>query len=95
MNKLSRRKFLLTLGVGLGVIGIHRLGYFNLRKKISNLSINGKRLIIIHLQGGNDGLYTLAPKSNDIINSHRKILMNELYKGIKWEGDFFLNKKAC
>ena len=87
MNKLNRRKFLFSLGVGLGVIGIHRLGYFNLRKKISNLSINGKRLIIIHLKGGNDGLFTLAPKNNDTLYAHRRTLMREIHNGIDWGND--------
>ena len=91
MNQINRRKFLLSLGFGLGVIGIHRLGYFNLRKKISNFSINGKRLIIIHLKGGNDGLYTLAPRNNDTIISHRRTLMREIHNGIDWGNDLLLN----
>ena len=93
MNKLNRRKFLFKLGVGLGVIGIHRLWFLNNRKNIPSLSMNGKRLIIIHLKGGNDGLFTLAPRNNDIINAHRKILMGELQNGIDWGNDLVLNAK--
>ena len=80
MNKLSRRKFLFTLGAGLGAIGIHRLRFLNDKNNISNLSINGKRLIIIHLQGGNDGLFTLAPRNNDTLYAHRRILMGEIHR---------------
>ena len=93
MNKLNRRKFLFSLGVGLGVIGIHRLGYFNLRKTIPDLSVNGKRLIIIHLKGGNDGLFTLAPRNNDTIITHRRTLMREIQNGIDWGNDLILNKE--
>ena len=93
MNKLSRRKFLFTLGAGLGAIGIHRLRFLNDKNNISNLSINGKRLIIIHLQGGNDGLFTLAPRNNDTLYAHRRILMGEIHKGIDWGNDLVLNAK--
>ena len=93
MKKLSRMNFLLTLGVGLGAIGIRHLWFLNGRKNISNLSMNGKRLIIIHLQGGNDGLFTLAPRNNDTIYANRKILMGELKNGIDWGNDSVLNAK--
>ena len=89
---MNRRKFLITLGLGLGIIGIYLPRIFNARKNNLNITSYGKRLIIIHLDGGNDGLYTLAPIEHDNINFHRKTLMKELSKGIKWDGDLFLNK---
>jgi len=57
-----------------------------------DITFNGKRLIVIHLDGGNDGLFTIVPKMNDIINAQRKSLMQELSSGIKWDGDLLLNK---
>ena len=89
---MKRRKFLGFLGLALGSIGIYRSGLLNTPENISNLFINGKRLIIIHLSGGNDGLFTLAPKDNDIFNTHRKNLMDEIQKGINWGNDLVLNK---
>ena len=91
MNKLSRREFLFTLSVGLGVLGVNGLRLLNNRKNIHNLSINGKRLIIIHLSGGNDGLFTLAPINNDILYAHRRDFMVEVHKGIDWGNDLVLN----
>ena len=91
MNKLSRREFLFTLSVGLGVLGVNGLRLLNNRKNIHNLSINGKRLIIIHLSGGNDGLFTLAPINNDILYKHRRDFMVEVHKGIDWGNDLVLN----
>ena len=89
---MNRRKFLITLALGLGMIGIYRPRLFSTRKNNFNVSFNGKKLIIIHLDGGNDGLFTIAPKENDIINVQRKSLMKELSRGIKWDGDLLLNK---
>ena len=90
---MNRRRFLTALGITLGTIGFYSPRLFFNRKSVPSSSFQGKRLIIIHLNGGNDGLYTLAPKNNDVIDSHRKILMSELYKGIEWEDDFLLNNK--
>ena len=89
---MNRRKFLITLALGLGIIGIYLPRLFNARKNNLNNIYYGKRLIIIHLDGGNDGLFTLAPIGHDNINFHRKTLMKELSKGIKWDGDLFLNQ---
>ena len=89
---MNRRKFLLTLALGLGIIGIYLPRLSNTRKNNFDVTFNGKRLIIIHLDGGNDGLFTLAPKEHDNINLHRKSLMKELSNGIKWDGDLLLNK---
>ena len=89
---MNRRKFLLTLALGLGLIGIYLPRLSNTRKNNFDVTWNGKRLIVIHLDGGNDGLFTMAPKDNDIINVQRKSLMKELSSGIKWDGDFLLNK---
>ena len=89
---MNRRKFLITLALGLGMIGIYRPRLFSTRKNNFNIPFNGKKLIIIHLDGGNDGLFTIAPKANDIINVQRKSLMKELSRGIKWDGDLLLNK---
>ena len=61
-----------------------------IKDKICNF--NDKILVVVNLNGGNDGLFALAPKSNDTIDSHRKIMMGELRKGIEWEGDFLLKK---
>ena len=82
---MNRRKFLLTLGLGLGLIGIYLPRLSNTRKNNFDVTFNGKRLIIIHLDGGNDGLFTIAPKENDIINEQRKSLMKELSSGIIWD----------
>ena len=89
---MNRRKFLFTLSLGLGLIGIYLPKLFNTRKNNFDVTFNGKRLIIIHLDGGNDGLFTIAPRENDIINAHRKSLMKELSSGIIWDGDLLLNK---
>ena len=89
---MNRRKFLFTLSLGLGLIGIYLPKLFNIRKNNFDVTFNGKRLIIIHLDGGNDGLFTIAPRENDIINAQRKSLIKELSNGIRWDGDLLLNK---
>ena len=89
---MNRRKFLLTLLLGLGLTGIYLPRLFNSKKNHFDITYNGKRLIIIHLDGGNDGLFTIVPKMNDIINAHRKSLMKEFSSGIIWDGDLLLNK---
>jgi uncharacterized protein (DUF1501 family) len=89
---MNRRKFLFTLSLGLGLIAIYLPKLFNTRKNNFDVTFNGKRLIIIHLDGGNDGLFTIAPRENDIINAQRKSLIKELSNGIKLDGDLLLNK---
>mgnify|MGYP001299159617 CR=1 FL=1 len=89
---MKRRKFLLTFSFGLGLIGLYLPRIFNSSKNNLNATFNGKRFIIIHLDGGNDGLFTMAPKDNDTINKQRKSLIKELSSGIKLNGDFLINK---
>ena len=92
---MNRRKFLFTLGLGLALVGIYLPRLFNTRKNYFSTPFTGKRLIVIHLDGGNDGLFTMVPKENDIINAQRKSLMKEFSNGIKWDGDLLLNKHLC
>ena len=92
---MNRRKFIVTFGLGLGLAGIYLPRLFNPRKNYFSTPFTGKRLIVIHLDGGNDGLFTMVPKDNDIINAQRKSLMKEFSNGIKWDGDLLLNKHLC
>ncbi len=93
MSEINRRKFLLILGALFGGLGIHRSKFLNKQKDFPPFSNNGKKLIIIHLVGGNDGLFTLMPKNNEIINANRKGLIKKLNKGIHWNNNLILNEK--
>lgn len=53
---------------------------------------DGKRLIIIRLDGGNDGLYALAPKHNESLKKLRPTLLkNTIVDGINLEKNWMLH----
>ena len=87
---MNRRKFIYNSGIFISGLYLHRL----LRKKqVKTLHSNSsKRLIIIHLDGGHDGLFSIAPINNDAINSNRKSLMMEMSNGIKLNDELMINK---
>ena len=93
MTEIDRRKFLVILGIIFGGLGIHRFRFLNNQKNIPTFSNNSKKLIIIHLVGGNDGLFTLTPKNNEIINKSRKELIKNINQGIHWSNNLVLNRK--
>ena len=89
---MRRRKFLffLTSGIGIGLICSKTI--FNLRNSKKRKRFFGRRLIIIHLDGGNDGLFSFAPKNEDIILKNRPKLMKALNKGILWDSEIIMNE---
>ena len=87
---MNRRKFIYNSGILISGFYLYKL----LRKKQLNThcSNSSKRLIIIHLDGGHDGLFSIAPINNDVINSNRKSLMMEISNGIKLNDELIINK---
>ena len=87
---MNRREFIYNSGLFISGLYLYKL----LRKKQVNTqySNSSKKLIIIHLDGGHDGLFSIAPINNDVINSNRKYLMKELSDGIKLNDELIINK---
>lgn len=53
---------------------------------------NGKRLIIIQLAGGHDGLFAYSPKNSEILKAKRPILLKKAQEnGILLQNDWILN----
>lgn len=86
MDRNSFIKFSLAIGAGAILPGCN-IFEDNLTKSIL------KRLIIVRLNGGNDGLYTLAPKNNKLLLLNRPQLYKPLQSGIEWENNWVLNPK--
>jgi uncharacterized protein (DUF1501 family) len=61
---MNRRKFLET--TGLVTTSLWVPGFLKSAEDLIKQKINGKRLVIVQLSGGNDGLNTVIPYSNDI-----------------------------
>jgi uncharacterized protein (DUF1501 family) len=55
-------------------------------------SFRGKRLVIIKLSGGNDGLFTFFPRENDVLSRLRPTLYRETLKNsIQFQNDWHIN----
>ncbi|MEI7801097.1 MAG: DUF1501 domain-containing protein [Bacteroidota bacterium] len=81
-NKISRRDFLANSALVSAAVMMP--GF--LRATGNNLSaFNGKRLIVVQLTGGNDGLNTVIPFSNDLYYSNRPDI------GVKYDDIIRLN----
>jgi len=70
---MKRRNFLKNTGIASTALMIPQfLNGFNV--PISNISRTGKKLVILQLSGGNDGLNTIIPYRNDIYYKSRPTL---------------------
>lgn len=87
-NKISRRDFL----VNSALVSTAAMMPGFLRATGNNLSpFNGKRLIIVQLTGGNDGLNTVIPFSNDLYYSNRPDIAVKPGNIIRLNDDLGLN----
>tara|TARA_A100000164_G_scaffold382011_1_gene437323 strand:+ start:47919 stop:49061 length:1143 start_codon:yes stop_codon:yes gene_type:complete len=89
---MKRRNFLfvLTAGTGLSLIGTKEIIKF--KNSIKRKRFFRRRLLIIHLDGGNDGLFSFAPKNEDVLLKNRPKLMKALNQGVFWDNDVIINK---
>ncbi len=70
---MDRRKFFKTsalagMALGSGITGSSCEG------PEAYLPFNGKRLVLVKLSGGNDGLFALSPREHDVIDAARPTL---------------------
>jgi uncharacterized protein (DUF1501 family) len=95
---MDRRKFIKT-GLALGV-ATYAAG--SLLESCSNSAAvaskyQGKRLVLISLDGGHDGLHAIAPKQNDLLAKLRPQIYNDTQKqgisiSLARESDFLLHR---
>lgn len=84
---MKRRAFLKNTGLATAALGLGALG-----EGCSPVTFEGKRLILVKLDGGNDGLFSIMPAENDQINHLRPNLAANLRKnGIPFFNNWLLN----
>lgn len=84
---MKRRAFLKNTGLASAALGLGALG-----EGCSNIKFEGKRLILVKLDGGNDSLFSIMPAENDQINQLRpNIAADVRKKGIPFFNNWLLN----
>jgi uncharacterized protein (DUF1501 family) len=88
MLKVTRKEFLkYQTYLGLGAL-IGNISFAACSNETTYEKWQGKRLIIIRLDGGNDGLFSLAPVKNELLKERRPKLLQNLFRGPKWQNEW-------
>jgi uncharacterized protein (DUF1501 family) len=88
---MRRRAFLRNTGLAAATLGINILNQ-GCEYTTNIPKFHGKRLILIKLAGGNDGLFSLIPKEHDIIDSLRPNMAKLAKKnGVSFFNQWLLN----
>lgn len=90
---LNRKSFIQsTTALSLGTILGNSISSCSSKNQVFQ-GFEGKRLIIIQLNGGHDGLFALAPYSTESILSARpKLMKSACMDGVKLNADWVLNR---